>query len=309
MTDWNPSRWATAEGVERARALLSQVSLLLPVYDEPTRQTARDLRLLCALGAREIRLTSISNINCARNALTAQWYDGDDRPWSLWVNADVYSPEGVGAWVEFIDHALRRDARRVEPGSVPPIFAGAYPCKRIGGSTLACVFLDPASVVLGVGGGYHRADWIGGGAVLLHRQTVDRFAAELGIPGPGRVRYLVESRHYFGPQLWQNGLRHTDDSDPIFGGPVYEEHGEDVGLCAAAHRAAVGLLCDTRLRLDHRGEHCFSWEDALGPKRERAPSLRLDDSRQQVEAGRALEPSRIVLPSPAERAALASARR
>lgn len=290
MTDWSPARWATPEGVERARALLSLVSLLLPVYDEPTRQTARDLRLLGALGAREIRLTSISNINCARNALTAQWYDGDDRPWSLWVDADVYSPEGVGAWLEFMAHAVEP-----RPGDhvPPPIYAGAYPCKRIGGSTLACVFLEPASVVLGVGGGYHGADWIGGGAVLMHRQTVERLSLELGIPGPGRVRYLVESRHYFGPQLWQNGLRETDDRDPIFGGPVYEEHGEDVGLCAVAHRAEVPLLVDTRLRLDHRGEHCFTWEDALGPARQRSPSLRLDENRQAVEAGRALDPARL----------------
>lgn len=288
MTDWNPSRWATAEGVERARELLSQVTLLSPVYDEPTRQTARDLRLLVALGAREIRLTGTSNINCARNALLAQWYDGDPRPWSLWVDADVHSPEGVGAWCEFVAQALAHQG-----AAPPPIFAGAYPCKRIGGSTLACVFLDPPAVVLGVGGGYHRADWIGGGAVLLHRATVDRLAAELGIPGPGRVRYLVEGEYFFGPQIWQNGLRETEDIDPIFGGPVFEEHGEDVGLCAVAQRAAVELLVDSRLRLDHRGEHCFSWEDALGPQRQRSPSLRLDAARQQVEAGRALDPARL----------------
>ncbi len=296
MTDWNPSRWATAEGVERARALLSQVSLLLPVYDEPTRQTARDLRLLCALGAREIRLTSCSNINNARNALTAQWYDGDDRPWSLWVDADVYSPEGVGAWMEFVGQVLDR-----ELGRTPPIFAGAYPCKTIGASTLACVFLDPGAVVLGVGGGYHRADWVGGGAVLMHRATVDRLADELGIPGPGRVRYAVKELRFFGPQLWQNGLRQTDDTDPIFGGPVLEEHGEDVGLCAVAHRAGVELLVDTRLRLDHRGEHCFRWEDALGPAPERSPSLRLDTVRQQIEAGRALDPARLKVPAPGRR--------
>lgn len=290
MTDWHPERFAGVDGIALARAALSRVTLLVPTYDEPTRQTAKDLRVLSALGAREVRLSGMSNVACARNTLTARWLDGDDREWALWIDDDVSAARGPFGWVEWIAQALDR-ARDHER---PPIFAGAYPCKTLGGGTLACVFVDPAAVELGEErGGYHRADWIGGGAVLMHRATVDHLARELGIPGAGRVRYLFEGEYFFGPQVWRNGLRQTTDLDPELRVPVLEEHGEDVGLSATAQRAGIPLLCDTRLRLDHRGEHVFTWEDALGPRRERAPSLRLDRQRLELEATRALAPDRL----------------
>lgn len=290
MTDWNPSRFTAPGGIELARATLSRVMLLVPTYDEPTRQAAKDLRLLSALGAREVRLSGMSNVGCARNTLLARWLDGDDRDWALWIDDDVSAARGPFAWVEWATQALDLAGDEARP----PIFAGAYPCKTLGGGTLACVFLDPGRVVLGEdAGGYHRADWIGGGAVLMHRATVDHLARELGIPGAGRVRYLFEGEYFFGPQLWRNGLRQTADLDPELGVPVLEEHGEDVGLSAVAARAAVPLLVDTRLRLDHRGRHSFTWEDALGPRRERAPSLRLDRQRLELEATRALVPDRL----------------
>jgi hypothetical protein len=303
LTDWNPSRWATPDGVERARALLAEVALCVPIYDEPARQTARDLDTLGKLGALQERLSGMSNIGSARNALTARFLAGP-RLWSLWIDGDVFAPEGTATWLEFVAHALER-VTQAATRFPPPIFAGAYPCKQDGDGTLACVFRDPASVVLGQGGGYHLADWIGGGAVLAHRATIKRLAEHLGIPGPGRVRYLWERVHYFGPWLWRNGLRRTDDPDPELEGELaLEEHGEDVGLSATAGAAGVAIEVDTRLRLDHRGEHAFTWEQALGPPRQRSASVRISAQRLAVEAERALDPGRIVLPSPAERRAL-----
>lgn len=292
MTDWYPARWGEPAGLEAARVLLRRVSVIVPTYGTPSRPTGRDLRVLTTIGARQIDLAGMSNVNCARNTLTARWLDGDDRDWALWIDDDVWATDGPATWVEFIARALER-----ERDKLPPIYAGGYPCKALGGGTLACVFLDPAAVVFGAGGGYHAADWIGGGAVLMHRATVDRLARELGIPGPGRVRYLYERRHYFGPQMWRNGLRQVEDLDPELGIPALEEHGEDVGLSALALAAGVPLLVDTRLRLNHRGVHDFTLEQALGPRPERAESIGLDGVRQAAEASRALDPNRLRRPA------------
>ena len=68
-----------------------------------------------------------------------------------------FPPEGAGTGVEVIHHAAGRAPGRSRI-RVPP--RGAYPCKRIGGSTLACVFLDLASGAATTG-----ADWIGWGRV------------------------------------------------------------------------------------------------------------------------------------------------
>jgi hypothetical protein len=286
---WDLARWGTEAGIAKARRLFADVALCVPSRDGPCRQTARDLRVLIDLGALKLELNDSSNIPWARNATTARWL-ATGRPWSLWIDDDVWSSDSPAAWVEFVAIARENFANG------EAIVAGAYPSKRLGGGAVCAAFLHPGRVILGDGGGYHEADWVGGGAVLLHRAAVSRMAEELPIPGPGRVSYSWRpGERYSGPKLWENGLRESNEADPCSPDSTtrLEEYGEDVGLAAHAYRAGIPIMVDTRLRLNHLGRHAFTWENALFGTSEREESLVLPCGSLAAEASKALHPDRI----------------
>lgn len=256
---WEPTRWRGAGPLEQARRILSRVALCLPAYREPTAATAEQVRALELLGALPLRLSDCGNVAMARNAITARWLGLDPpRPWLLCIDGDVSAPEGPATWLEFVARAIERwpDGEAV--------VCGCYPWRRRGGGRVAVAFVD-GLVVLGQGGGYYRARWAGGGALLLHRSAVERLGA---IDGCARLRYRLGGRADSGPQVWRNTWIEAPDG-------VREEAGEDVGLTQDLAAVGIDLWCDTRLRLDHEGAVRFTWEDAAREEPPRVPSITL----------------------------------
>jgi hypothetical protein len=257
---WEPLRWRGAGPLEQARRILSRVALCLPTYREPTSATAAQVATLELLGALPLRLSDCGNVAMARNAITARWMGlGDPRPWLLCIDGDVSAPEGAAAWLEFVARAIER-----WPDGEAAV-CGCYPWRRRGGGRFAVSFVEPEGVTLGQGGGYHRAKWAGGGALLIHRSAVDRLGE---IAGGMRLRYRFGGRADVGPQVWHNTSIETPDG-------VVEEAGEDVGLTQDLVTMGIDLWCDTRLRLDHEGACRFTWEDALRPEPPRSASIPL----------------------------------
>lgn len=250
---WEPLRWRGAWPLDTARRLLSRVALCLPVYRSTATATAEQVQALELLGALALRLEEAGNVAMARNAITARWLSETARPWLLCIDADVSAPEGPLVWLEFVARAIER-----WPDGEAAV-CGCYPHRRRGGGHFAVSFVDGV-VKLGQGGGYYRAKWCGGGALLLHRSAVERMANATSAP---RLRYRFAGGSYLGPQVWRNTTIEAPDG-------VREEAGEDVGLSIFLASVGTELWCDTRLRLDHDR---FTWEDAIGPSPGRAASI------------------------------------
>jgi hypothetical protein len=253
-----------------AREVLARCSLCIPSARGLYQDTQFNVFTLAANGAR-IHQIGGSNIAYLRNTLTADFLCDDVRDWSLWVDDDVSAPQGPLVWLEWAAQAFER----FPEGDA--IVTGLYAVKAAGRRAFAGCFVEP-SVPLGEGvGGYHRADWAGGGAVLVHRRAWRAMADHLGIPGEGRCRYHgSRGEVWFGPRVWRNGAHEEGDLDPVYPDRhVIEEDGEDVGLSAVARAAGIPIYTDTRLVLDHRGAHSFRWEDALAPVVPRQRALEL----------------------------------
>lgn len=252
---WEPLRWRGAGPLEQARRLCSRVALALPIYRAPTTATAEQAKALELLGALPLRLEGGGNVAMVRNAITARWLADTQRPWLLSIDADVSAPEGPAVWLEFLSRALERF-----PDGEAAV-CGVYPHRRKGGGRFAVSFCDGV-VTLGQGGGYYRAKWCGGGALLLHRSQVEQLGA---VDGCARLRYRFAGGPCVGPQVWHNTWITAPDG-------IEEEAGEDVGLTQDLVTIGIDLFADTRLRLDHDG---FTWEDAAGPESRRSPSITL----------------------------------
>lgn len=252
---WEPLRWRGAGPLEQARRLCSRVALALPIYRAPTTATAEQAKALELLGALPLRLEGGGNVAMVRNAITARWLADTQRPWLLSIDADVSAPEGPAVWLEFLSRALERF-----PDGEAAV-CGVYPHRRKGGGRFAVGFCDGV-VTLGQGGGYYRAKWAGGGALLLHRSQVEQLGA---VDGCARLRYRFAGGPCVGPQVWHNTWITAPDG-------IEEEAGEDVGLTQDLVTIGIDLFADTRLRLDHDG---FTWEDAAGPESRRSPSITL----------------------------------
>lgn len=199
-----------------------------------------------------VRTRRRSNVAMSRNDISARAFErsqSEGRDLWLWVDDDEWSPIAE-VWA-FIERALERWGDDL-PGV---LVSGTYSQKWRGVAQAVVAGLEwnrfAGPLKLGRDGGYYRASWLPGGALLHSAATFGRMTTVCKRSWYGNSRDEVE-----GWMVWGNCLE-TDERGLV------REAGEDVGFCRVAQRVGVELWLDTRWIVAHEGMATFWPQDAL----------------------------------------------
>lgn len=198
-------------------------------------------------------LAGLSDVSQARSAAASWWLEHHTTSWCLWVDDDSVVP---------LEAVERFCAVAIEHEADVDLLCACYVPKRPKAGTVCVLFADEQNT-LGVGGGLAPVLGCGFGCVAIKRAIFERIA--LTLP---RVRY-----EQAGVRGWPFflGMITSATQDPD--GDL-RHAGEDFAFCARASAAGARMFCDTRLRVGHRGEYTYHWEDA-GTELERVDRIDL----------------------------------
>jgi hypothetical protein len=196
--------------------------------------------LKCELGILVIETRGHTYIDIARSQLaTAALDQGADV--TVFIDHDtLFDPLDVEALAE-----VARDTKG--------IVAAPYSERRMGGCMVGMVAAEEAVFFEG-GGIYPAISFVGMGFTAIHKDVYSLLNAQPEYALVNSDNGLI--RPYF-KKLTVNGYWMT----------------EDVSFCHAARSVGATIMIDTRIRLEHLGEHPFSIEDC-SRRPEKKPSIR-----------------------------------
>lgn len=139
----------------------------------------------------------------------------------------IFDPTDV---VRVAEEALERNA----------VVGGTYAMRKPGGQ-LVTGFYGPDEITFFEGGGLKDVAWIGMGFTAIPRTVLEAIGGSMPVLDAGFTKVkplfslMLEDGCYFG---------------------------EDVSFCRRVKRAGFDIYSDTRVRLYHKGNYCYSVEDA-----------------------------------------------